>query len=112
MKLLFDENISYRIVKKISDLYPESEQATLLKLLGKKDRQIWNFAKNNGFSIVTHDQDFQELSMMLGFPPKVLYLHTGNLNTQDLADLLRRKHLQITDFLNDEESGCLEISSD
>lgn len=110
MKLLFDENISYRIVKKILDLYPHSEQTTLLKLTGRKDREIWAYAKKYDFLIVTHDEDFRELSTLLGFPPKVIWLRTGNLSTQVLVDLLRTKHLIIEDFFRDSESGCLEIS--
>ncbi len=110
MKLLFDENISYRVVKKLLDLYPDSEQTTLLKLTGKKDREVWAYAQKHNFTIVTHDEDFRDLSTLLGFPPKVIWLHTGNLSTAILAELLRKKYLVIEDFFKDSESGCLEIS--
>ncbi|MBX7046248.1 MAG: DUF5615 family PIN-like protein [Ignavibacteria bacterium] len=66
MKLLFDANISYRIVKKVIDVFPASEHVNKAELENKKDITIWNYAKHNGFSIVTFDEDFNELSILKG----------------------------------------------
>ena len=115
MKLLFDENISYRIVKKIAHLFPESAHIQRLGLLSKKDRIIWEFAKSNGFAIVTHDEDFSELSALTGPPPKVKWLRTGNTTTNILAKLLELNHVTISEFLSASKPGspnCLEIYLD
>ena len=50
MKLLFDQNISYRLVKKIKEFFPEAKQVRELNLENKTDRQIWDFAKKNGYT--------------------------------------------------------------
>jgi predicted nuclease of predicted toxin-antitoxin system len=109
MKLLFDENISYRILKKINALFPDSEQVFNLNLGGKKDREIWEFAQNNEFIVVTHDEDFRDLSTVWGAPPKIIWLNTGNIRVQSLADLLISKRKEILLFADDPASSCLEI---
>lgn len=44
MKLLFDQNISFRIVNKIQDIFP-SGQVRELGLENSKDLEIWKFAQ-------------------------------------------------------------------
>ena len=36
------------------------------------DQQIWTWAKENAYTVVTADADFIELSNRLGWPPKVI----------------------------------------
>jgi len=55
MSLLFDQNISFRIVREILPLFPGSKQLREAGLEGKQDREIWKWAKSNGFSIATFD---------------------------------------------------------
>lgn len=56
MKLLFDQNISYRIIKIIAEVFPDAKQLKELGLQGMTDKQLWNYA------IVTFDADFFHLS--------------------------------------------------
>ncbi|WP_080058152.1 DUF5615 family PIN-like protein [Spirosoma aerolatum] len=110
LKLLFDENISYRIVRKLAHLYLGSEQVKRLGLLSRKDGLIWDYAKRNNFVIVTHDEDYDELSALRGTPPKVIWLRTGNIITDELANLLITHFDKIKDFIQSkEEQGCLEL---
>jgi predicted nuclease of predicted toxin-antitoxin system len=63
VKLLFDANISRRIVPRLIDLFPESTHVTLAGFSGETpDRTIWEFARENGFAIVTADADFVRFS--------------------------------------------------
>ena len=55
MKLLFDQNISYRIIKTIEDIFPNSKQVRDLNLENSTDRQIWDYAKLNDYCVVTFD---------------------------------------------------------
>ncbi len=103
MKLLFDQNISYRLVKKIIDLYPNSKQVSELKLQNKKDIQIFEFAKNNNYCIVTFDVDFFDISNLNGYPPKVIWIRTGNITTGQIE----KKEL-ICQFI-EADYACLEI---
>lgn len=110
LQLLFDENISYRIIRKIAHLYPNSEQVKRLGLLGRKDGLIWEHAKRHNFTIVTHDEDYDELSALQGMPPKVIWLRTGNITTDDLANLLKKHSDTIEEFIaSNREEGCLEL---
>ena len=70
MKLLFDQNISHKAVKGLKGLFPEARQVRELGLENVSDREIWNFAKNSNYSIVTFDADFYDLVTLFGHPPK------------------------------------------
>ena len=61
MKLLLDQNISFRITNKIQDLFPGSKQVRDLDLENSKDSSIWTYAKENDYCIVTFDGDFYDL---------------------------------------------------
>lgn len=77
MKLLLDENLSDRIVYTIIDLYPDSEHVKTLALTNTDDGIIWEYAKVNGFVIVSKDSDFHQRSLLYGYPPKFIYLRIG-----------------------------------
>jgi len=108
MKLLFDQNISFRLIKLIIDLFPDSKQIRELGLENSTDIEIFDFAKRNNYAIVTFDSDFCDLNIIKGFPLKIIWLRTGNTTTVNLGKLLRRKSDVIELFLN-EDYGCLEI---
>jgi len=110
MKLLFDQNISFRIERLLPELtFGESCHVKSVGLFNKDDVEIWQYAQRNGFTIVTFDADFSDLLTVKGFPPKVVWLRTGNLTTSELADLLAYNFLKINTFLTDPERGCLEL---
>jgi predicted nuclease of predicted toxin-antitoxin system len=108
MKLLFDENLSFRLCQQLSDLFPESSQVRLLGLERADDRAIWDFAKANGFTLATLDADFVEIASLRGPPPKVIWLRCGNQPTVVVEALLRNHATIVIDFGRD-KSACLEI---
>ncbi len=112
MKLLFDQNISFRLCKKIHDVLPELNQVRQVGLENATDLEIWEYAKNNNFSIVTFDSDFFDISVLKGHPPKIIWIRTGNTTTNNLEILLRKNRQLIHDFIFNEENkeiSCLEI---
>nr|MBI1231667.1 hypothetical protein [Cytophagales bacterium] len=109
MKFLFDQNISHKILKVIPKHFSTSSTIKKERLLNATDREIWYFAKNNGFIIVTQDSDFNDLNLLYGFPPKIIWIRTGNLKTQDLADILTEHTTEIQKFIENESFGCFEI---
>jgi predicted nuclease of predicted toxin-antitoxin system len=114
MKLLLDQNISFRITNQIQDIYPDSKQVKELGLENSKDIAIWSFAKDNGYCIVTFDGDFYDLGLIKGSSPKVIWLRIGNTTTQNIEKVLRQNLELIKTFLTDrnyKEIGCLEINS-
>jgi predicted nuclease of predicted toxin-antitoxin system len=72
MKLLLDQNLSPRLVSRLADLYPDFQHVSFLGLDQADDRAIWEYANQNDFTVVTRDSDFSELSVLRGFPPKVV----------------------------------------
>ncbi|MBE9080370.1 DUF5615 family PIN-like protein [Romeria aff. gracilis LEGE 07310] len=68
MKLLFDQNLSRKLVNRLADIFPESSHVQFHNLAEKTDTEIWRFAKLNDFCIVTQDADFPERSRLYGSP--------------------------------------------
>ena len=112
MKLLFDQNISARIVRLIKDDFPNCSQITLEGLKDSKDLDIWRWAKQNNYCIVTFDADFLDILTLRGFPPKVILVRTGNRRTTVLAEIFTKWKSSIEAFLADDNVGCLEIISE
>lgn len=88
MRLLFDQKISHKILKFIPNQFSASSTVKKEGLLNATDREIWDFARRNGYSIVTNDSDFNDLNLLYGFLPKIIWIRTGNLPTKNLANLL------------------------
>lgn len=112
MRLLFDQNISFRVANKLKVTFPECRQVRELKLEDKSDREIWDFAKKEQFTIVTFDADFYDLVTLYGHPPKVIWLRMGNTKTDNLITTLQSHSEIINSFISDlnySEIGCLEI---
>jgi predicted nuclease of predicted toxin-antitoxin system len=82
MRLLFDENLSFKLSARLADVFPGSSQVRLLGLAQADDRAIWNFAGINGFTIVSLDVDFADRATLIGPPPKVIWLRCGNQPTE------------------------------
>ena len=109
MKLLFDQNISHRLVGRLSDLYPGSEHVRRLGLDRADDRTVWEYASENGFAIVSKDEDFHQLSFLHGAPPKVVWVRLGNCTTGEIEEALRRHHSELVDFDAQDEGAFLVI---
>ena len=109
MKLLFDQNISFRIIKILNNKFPGAAQIRELHLENSSDFEIWNYAKRYDYCIVTFDADFSNFSSLYGHPPKIIWLRTGNTKTLYIANLLIQKEELIKVFLDDADISCLEI---
>ncbi|MGA2430489.1 MAG: DUF5615 family PIN-like protein [Candidatus Acidiferrum sp.] len=103
MKLLFDENLSFRLVEAVRSLFPASVHATRAGLSsGTPDRGIWEYAKQNGFTIVTADRDFVTLADALGHPPKIVLLENCDYPTDTAARVIIANAVRVSEF---EHSG-------
>ena len=108
MRLIADENISWRLKKLIPlwDILPPNEIRPYQQLT---DIVIWRFAKDNQYTILTFDEDFSELQNLYSYPPKIIWLRTGNVSTTEIAAILIRLTAEIESFLNIDELGLYEI---
>lgn len=113
MRLLFDQNISFRITKKLLDLFPNCKHVSDCGLVDCSDSEIWDYAQKHDFTIVTFDADFYDISIISGHPPKIIWIRTGNLMTKDIVKLLRQYQDSIKDFITKDDFkdiSCLEIN--
>jgi predicted nuclease of predicted toxin-antitoxin system len=112
LKLIIDENLSRRLVARVADLFPGSIHVTDVALEESPDASVWEYAKANGFTILTADADFFELTTDLGPPPKVLWLRRWSHPTRDAESVLRREAIRIARFEDDPELGLLVIDKE
>jgi predicted nuclease of predicted toxin-antitoxin system len=110
MRLLFDANISYRIVKKLQKDFPNCLHISRSGLNPPiSDRMIWQFAKSDTFIIVTNDEDFYDLSNLYGSPPKVIWLRFGTPPTEIVVQKLLKHKEDIEALSTDTTIDLLEI---
>jgi len=109
MKLLFDQNLSFKLCRKLADLFPDSTQARLVGLDRADDSVVWDYAKANAFVIVSQDSEMFDLSGLRGHPPKLIWLRCGNQKTSFIEKLLRDHHAHILAFEQHPTAGCLEL---
>ncbi|MBW4485448.1 MAG: DUF5615 family PIN-like protein [Tildeniella torsiva UHER 1998/13D] len=110
MKLLFDENLSPKLPNRLSDLFPDSLHVRDVDMKATIDSIVWDFAKDNNLMIVSKDADMHDLSLVLGNPPKVIWLRLGNCSTRQVEDVLRRDFDAIKLFYEDESLSLLALS--
>jgi len=111
MKLLFDQNISYKIKNALSEDFPASIHVSDIKMNTSSDTQIWEYAKNNNLTIITKDSDYFDLSMVLGSPPKVIWINIGNTSTLNIINVLKSNSLEIKKFIESTDSTCLRLGA-
>lgn len=109
MKLLFDQNLSPKLVANLADLFPESSHVQVEGLDRATDADVWGYARLNGFVIVSKDEDFSDLSVMRGSPPKVVWLQIGNCTTGQVEALFRSHFGDIETFVEDSSAGVLVL---
>ncbi len=109
--LLFDQNLSPRLVDRLADLYPGSIHVSTVGLSTAFDKVVWGYARQHDYIIVTKDADFSELGLLLGFPPQVIWIRRGNCSTQEMETLLRDNcdAINALSASDDSETGILTL---
>lgn len=109
MRLLFDQNLSRHLVAQLAPIFPDSVHVGALGLDTGTDREIWDYAGEHGYLLVSKDSDFRQLAFLLGPPPKAVWLRVGNRSTAMIADLLRSGADIIARFAASEEEALLVL---
>jgi predicted nuclease of predicted toxin-antitoxin system len=110
VKLLFDQNLSFRLVGLLEDVFPGSQHVREVGLKEADDSAVWDYAKQHGFVIASKDSDFHQRSFVLGYPPKVVWIRLGNCSTRDIERLLRQYVNAIEAFNADAEAAFLSLT--
>ncbi len=74
------------------------------------DPVVWNYAATSGFLIVSKDTDFQQRAILLGWPPKIVWMRLGNCSTQEVVEHLRDHLAVIMAFEVDLSASFLALS--
>ena len=109
MRLLFDQNISFRVLRLLPASFTVSIHVRSVGLNNRDDVEIWQFAKENDFTIVTFDADFFDISILRGYPPKIVWLRSGNLTTSEIAERVILNYSTIASFIDSPDQSCIEI---
>ena len=100
MKLLFDQNVSPRLVDRLATEFPDSVHVSSIGLATVEDRAVWDFAREGEYVIVSKDADFIEMGLVRGFPPWVVWIGFGNCGTLDIECVLRQRREQIEELVS------------
>jgi predicted nuclease of predicted toxin-antitoxin system len=103
MKLLFDQNLSFKLAQAFQTDFPGSKHVRDLQLKESSDATVWDHAKTNGYTIVSKDADYSELAASFGIPPKLIWIQLGNCTTREVEIALRGKIIDLKNFLEDKE---------
>jgi predicted nuclease of predicted toxin-antitoxin system len=68
MKLLLDQNLSWRLVKALQGSFAEIAHVRDFALDRAADADVWEYSRREGFVILSKDSDFEQRSLLHGHP--------------------------------------------
>jgi predicted nuclease of predicted toxin-antitoxin system len=107
VRLLFDQNLSHRLVELLAADFPACQHMRNVDLKAAPDPEVWEYAKAKGYTIVSKDADFHQRSLLFGPPPRVIWVRLGNCSTATIVQLLRASRAGIAQFEAMEEAAFL-----
>jgi predicted nuclease of predicted toxin-antitoxin system len=110
LKLLLDHNLSPRLVRLLADRYPRCAHVHQIGMDRASDTEVWLYAAQHEITIVSKDADFHQRSLLLGSPPKVVWLRIGNCSVAESETILRERYIAIRHFIEESEADFLVLS--
>jgi predicted nuclease of predicted toxin-antitoxin system len=107
--LLFDQNLSLHLTRRLADVFPGSQHVASVGLARASDQEVWSYAEEHDLMLVSKDADFGEMSLLYGFPPSVVWIRRGTCSTDEIEALLRSRAAQIIALRDDSDRGVLEL---
>jgi predicted nuclease of predicted toxin-antitoxin system len=98
-----------KLVDRLADLFPGSEHVQSVALDCAFDDDVWDYALRNEFAIVSKDEDYNNLSVLRGAPPKVIWVQLGNCTTAQVEAAFRDHYPDIEAFEKDTSAGTLVL---
>jgi predicted nuclease of predicted toxin-antitoxin system len=109
LKLLFDQNLSPRLIQLLDVFFPNSRHVRDVGLASSSDDEVWKYAIEQQYTIVSKDSDFHQRSLLEGFPPKIVWIRRGNCSTSDIVKVMIESSEAISDFFEDEIAAFLVV---
>ena len=107
--MLFDHNLPPRLARSLAHLFPDSRHVYTLGLDRATDRDIFDFARERGYTVVTKDADFEDLALVLGSATKVVLIRRGNCSVEAVENLLRQHFAAILAHGEDQHARTLVL---
>jgi predicted nuclease of predicted toxin-antitoxin system len=90
MKFLVDNQLPIKLSPHLAHFGHQCVHVTELGLAEATDRQIWEHARNNGFTLISKDEDFLHLATLDASGPALVWVRTGNCRTPALLETFTR----------------------
>lgn len=111
MKILVDQNIAPKLIDNIADLFPDSTHVNEIVLNKSTDQEIWKYALDNDYVLVSTDNGFSNLSILSEKAPKTIFIKGEVITTLKLEWTLRVNEESIKHFVTEDPSICLTIQA-
>lgn len=111
MKILVDQNIAPRLIENVMDIFPDSLHINSISPVLNSDQDIWKYALNNNFVLVTTDANFFDYSILAEKAPKTIFIKGNLITTNKLEWTLRVNSESIEQFVDSDPSICLTIQA-
>ena len=79
-------------------------------LSSSDDEELWRYAGDHGFTLISKDADFHQMSFLRDFPPKVVWIRRGNCSVREIESLLLSSTDVLRDFVASDDASVLVIS--
>jgi len=109
LSLLLDENLSPRLTLRLASLFPGLIHVRDVGLRQAGDREIWDWARENRFTVVTADADFVALVDRMGLLPKLIHIERCDFPFRVIEELLRQNAIRISEFEKDPGARLLAL---
>ena len=109
MKLLLDQNLSYKLIASLDPVFPGTSHVLRLNLDQTPDTELREYAAQHGFTLLTKNTDLVDLCVFRGAPPKIIWLRLGNCRTAVAREVLDRNEDRILAFGADPSRVVLSL---
>ncbi len=110
MRLLFDQNLSPKLVERLSETFPDSSHVSFVGLERAADEEVFTYALREGYAVVSKDSDFAEMAQLRHHSPKVVWLRLGNRTTREIEAALRTHRQAVEELERNPDLRVLELS--
>ena len=104
------QNLSFRLVSRLKDRYPNSQHVGAVGLDIASDIDVWKYAKEHGYTLVSKDSDFNEICTLYDFPPHIIWLRLGNSRVAIVEEVLVEYQDKIGIIMDENSTGIIEIT--
>ena len=109
MRLLFDQNLSWKLPKLLVDIFPDSLHVRSVDMKQVPDSEIVAYARREQLVIVTKDSGLKRWASVNPGSPKIVWVRVGNCSTRIVEELLRHHSLRISELVKNPQLTSISV---